>query len=173
MPCRTTSSGVLRRSGAALSRATDSDARPRAADLHREAALRLGAADQRYTGKRRSLVEVLAGSDRPLSMQEIMAADRDIPQSSAYRNLAVLAEAGVVRRVQGADDNGRYELAENLSGHHHHHLICTSCGSVADVTASAKLERALDEAARAAAEEATFAVVEHRFDLVGLCARCH
>ena len=141
-------------------------------DLHREAALRLGATEQRYTAKRRALVEVLAASDRPLTMQEVLASAPDVPQSSAYRNLSVLADAGVVRRIQGADDNGRFELAEVLSGHHHHHLICTRCGVIADVGASAKLERALAEAARTAAESSDFLVVEHRFDLVGFCSSC-
>ncbi len=115
---------------------------------------------------------MLARSDRPLTMQEVLTAASGIPQSSAYRNLSVLAEAGVVRRIQGADDNGRFELAEVLSGHHHHHLICTGCGLMADVHATAKLERALAEAARTAAEDAGFFVAEHRFDLVGLCAAC-
>jgi len=105
-------------------------------------------------------------------MQEVLASAPGVPQSSAYRNLAILADAGVVRRIQGADDNGRFELAEVLSGHHHHHLICTTCGLVADVHAAAKLERALSDAARTAAETAGFLVVEHRFDLVGLCASC-
>jgi len=145
---------------------------PPDADLHQEAALRLGAADQRYTTKRRALVEVLARADRPLTMQEVLASAPGVAQSSAYRNLAVLAEAGVVRRIQGADDNGRFELTEVVSGHHHHHLICTSCGLMADVHATAKLERALAEAARTAAEDAGFLVIEHRFDLVGICATC-
>ncbi len=141
-------------------------------DLHREAALLLGSADQRYTAKRRALVEALVRADRPLTIVEVLASSPGVPQSSAYRNLAVLADAGVVRRVHSGDDNGRFELAEDLSGHHHHHLICTTCGLVADVAASTKLERALGEAARAAAEDAGFSVVEHRFDLVGECADC-
>ena len=85
--------------------------------------------------------------------------------------LSILAEAGVVRRIQGADDSGRFELADVVSGRHHH-LICTSCGLMADVHATAKLEHSLAEAARTAADEAGFLVVEHRFDLVGLCAGC-
>lgn len=142
-------------------------------DLHREAALRLGTAEQRYTSKRRQLVDVLAGADRPLTMSEVLAAAGGVPQSSAYRNLAILAEAGVVRRVQGADENGRFELAEDLSGHHHHHLVCTRCGTVEDVAASPRLERALAEAGRAAADEVGFSVSDHRIDLVGLCRSCH
>jgi Fe2+ or Zn2+ uptake regulation protein len=73
--------------------------------------------------------------------------------------------------VTGSDDHGRFELAEDLSGHHHH-LVCGSCGKVADVRPSARLERALAEAARVAADEDDFDVTDHRFDLLGLCADC-
>jgi Fe2+ or Zn2+ uptake regulation protein len=139
--------------------------------LHDEIALRLAAAGQRYTPSRRALVDALAGADRPLSMPDILARAHLVPQSSAYRNLTVLAEARVVRRILGADDTGRFELAEDLSGHHHH-LVCASCGTVADVAASPRLERALAEASRAAADDAGFEVREHRFDLVGRCADC-
>jgi len=119
------------------------------------------------------LVDVLAGAARPLTMPEILQAAGGVPQSSAYRNLAVLTDAGVVRRVQGADESGRFELAEDLSGHHHHHLICTQCGTVEDVAASPRLERALAEAGHAAAEAVGFEVSDHRIDLVGLCSNCH
>ena len=142
------------------------------ARLHDEAALRLGALDQRYTSSRRALVEAMGASDRPMTMPEILGAATGVPQSSAYRNLTVLCEAGVARRLAGSDDLGRFELAEDLSGHHHHHLVCSACGLVADVPTSAPLEKALDEAARLAAEETGFEITDHRIDLEGLCPAC-
>lgn len=148
------------------------DRASREVELHHQTALRLGAADQRYTTKRQQLVDVLADAGRPLTMSDLLAAAPGVPQSSAYRNLAVLIEAGIVRRVQGVDENGRFELAEDLSGHHHHHLICTTCGGVEDVAATPRLERALAEAGRAAADAVGFQVVDHRIDLVGQCATC-
>lgn len=140
--------------------------------LHREAALRLATADQRYTSCRRALVDAMAGAKRPLTIPEILAAARTVTMSSAYRNLTILCEADVARRVSGADDLGRFELAEDVSGNHHHHLICSSCGTMADVDASAKLERAVAEAARQAAAETGFDVKTHRVDLEGLCPAC-
>jgi len=140
--------------------------------IHDEAALRLAALDQRYTGNRREIVEVLAGAERPLTITEIVDIAPTVPVSSAYRSLTVLADAHVVRRVAGTDDTGRFELAEDLSGEHHHHLICSNCGTVVDVAASPRLERALADAARAAADEAGFEVHEHRIDLVGRCSNC-
>jgi Fe2+ or Zn2+ uptake regulation protein len=115
---------------------------------------------------------VLAAADRPLSVPDILAASAaGLPQSSVYRNLTVLAEAGVVRRVVGTDEHARFELAEDLA-EHHHHLLCILCGSVIDVSAAPRLERALSEAARLAAEEVGFEVTEHRIDLVGVCTNC-
>jgi Fe2+ or Zn2+ uptake regulation protein len=141
--------------------------------LHEQVALRLAAADQRYTAGRRALVEVLGTSRRPLTTPEILSmASGEVPQSSAYRNLTVLSEAGVVRRLAGADDVGRFELSEELTGHHHHHLVCAHCGTVVDIVASPLLEGALTEAGRVVADQTGFVVSDHRIDLVGSCPDC-
>jgi Fe2+ or Zn2+ uptake regulation protein len=157
------------------------DAGASSVDVHPDVAARLGSVDQRYTAGRRAIVDTLAAAGRPLTVPEIigdMLTDRPdsggrgpLPQSSAYRNLTVLVDAGVVRRVNGTDDHGRFELAEELAGHHHH-LLCVSCGRVDDVSAVPTLERALDDAARLAAEATGFEVTGHRIDLVGRCATC-
>ena len=140
--------------------------------IHDKAALRLASADQRYTSKRRAVVQALVAAGRPLTIAEVIEAASGLPMSSVYRNLTVLCEAGVARRLPGLDDLGRFELADAMSGHHHHHLVCHECGIITDVRASARLERALAEAAREAATDTGFEVTEHRIDLEGLCARC-
>ncbi len=139
--------------------------------VHDEVALRLAGAEQRYTPARRALVDTLADAGRPLSIPEILASNAELPQSSAYRTVTALIEAGVVRRVTGVDDHGRFELAEDLAGHHHH-LACRSCGTVEDVAPSPRLERAMAEAARVVAEEQGYDVTGHQFDLVGVCPAC-
>jgi Fe2+ or Zn2+ uptake regulation protein len=139
--------------------------------VHAEIAERLGASDQRYTRLRRAIVETMARAGRPLTIPEILAGSPGLTQSSAYRNITVLLDGGAARRVTGSDDHGRFELAEDLSGHHHH-LVCGACGKVSDVHPSPRLERALADAARAVADEDGFDVTEHRFDLFGVCADC-
>src|SRR5258706_12337081 len=66
-------------------------------DLDRVAALRLRKAGQRYTGNRRELLELFATVSEPLTIPEILAHRRDLAQSSVYRNLAVLEQAGLVQ----------------------------------------------------------------------------
>jgi Fe2+ or Zn2+ uptake regulation protein len=142
-----------------------------AVDVHAIAASRLRAIGQRYTNGRRNLVESLQTAGRPLTVPEILEADPSLPQSSAYRTVAVLAQAGVIRRVVAVDDFARFELAEDLSTHHHH-LLCTGCGLVADFELAPALEAELERAFERAASDHRFGSVQHRVDLVGLCATC-
>jgi Fe2+ or Zn2+ uptake regulation protein len=135
--------------------------------VHDTAERRLRDSGQRYTSQRRSLVDLLARAGHPLTLPEILRNRRQLKQSSVYRNLADLEQAGVVRRVATDEEHGRYELAEELTGHHHH-LVCARCGTMRDVAVPQELDRSLDKIAR----RAGFASVSHRLDLIGLCADC-
>jgi Fur family transcriptional regulator, ferric uptake regulator len=139
-------------------------------DVHRTVSIRLDRADYRYTSGRQSLVGILAHAGQPMSMPEILAAAR-LPQSSAYRNLTVLENAGVVRRIVTHDDFCRYELAEDLTGHHHH-LVCESCGLVEDFTLSKDFEASLDSTLTRTASKRGLEIVGHRLDVYGLCQTC-
>jgi Fe2+ or Zn2+ uptake regulation protein len=140
-------------------------------DLHATAAARLRDDAQRYTPRRRALVELLAEVDQPLTIPQLLERRAGLAQSSVYRNLAVLERAGVVHRILTADDFARYELAEDLT-EHHHHLICSTCGDVTDFTVPAAVEHELEAALAKVARKAGFEVRHHRLDLVGTCPRC-
>jgi Fe2+ or Zn2+ uptake regulation protein len=132
---------------------------------------RLRAAGQRYTDGRRQLVVRLRAAGQPLTIPELLDTAPRLPQSSAYRNLAVLEQAGVVHRIVANGDFACFELAEDLT-EHHHHLICARCGSVEDFTAPPSLERSLGETASDIAAETGFTPDRHRLDLIGTCAAC-
>lgn len=140
-------------------------------ELHRTAEDRLRVTGQRYTATRRALVERLASGGRPLSIPDVLAGRRRVPQSSAYRNLATLERAGIVRRVITEDDFARFELDERLTAHHHH-LVCSNCGRIEDVTIPDAVERSIDRTFDHVAQEVGFASVGHRLDLIGLCDDC-
>ncbi|MGA0237420.1 MAG: Fur family transcriptional regulator [Ilumatobacteraceae bacterium] len=127
--------------------------------------------DQRYTKGRRALVATLRAEGQPVTIPQILDASDGLAQSSVYRNLVVLEEAGVVTRIVTNDDFARFELAEQFT-HHHHHLICSSCGDVVDFSLDDQAEAGLDEALHDVAEQAGFTVEAHRLDLVGTCADC-
>ena len=144
---------------------------PVTVDLHGTVRTRLRAVGQRYTPQRQTLVDVLRREARPLAIGQVITGAAGLPQSSVYRNLAVLEQAGVVRRVVTHDEFGRYELDEELT-EHHHHLICSNCGKVEDVTIPADLESAMDRTIDRVARRAGFAHVSHRLDLIGTCRSC-
>ena len=140
-------------------------------EIDDEVATLLRHADQRYTSGRRRVVAVLQTGGGPLTITQILAADSSLAQSSVYRNLTILEEVGAVTRIMTGDDFARYELTEHLT-EHHHHLICSNCGDVADFSLGAKVETNLDRALQRAADEFGFAVDTHRLDLLGICANC-
>jgi Fe2+ or Zn2+ uptake regulation protein len=63
----------------------------------------------------------------------IRSARRDLPDVShqaVYDVLRALTDAGLVRRIQPARSVARYEARV---GDNHHHVVCRSCGVIADV----------------------------------------
>lgn len=129
---------------------------------------RLAGGGARLTRPRRMVVEVLAHTDRPLSVPEIVAACA-VPQSTIYRVLLDLEGRRLVDRIPGADELGRYELSAELAGRHHH-LMCSECGLVVDIELSADLEARVAESARQA--DPTVEMVIERLDLIGRCVSC-
>jgi Fur family transcriptional regulator, ferric uptake regulator len=142
-----------------------------APDLREDIAVRLHGAAQRFTRNREVLLGVLAAARRPITISEIVARENSLAMSTVYRNLTVLEEIGVVHRVITTGDFTHYELAEDLT-EHHHHLVCSNCGAVDDVKASPKLEQCVRDAARDIARRTGFRTERHLLDLIGRCSRC-
>jgi Fe2+ or Zn2+ uptake regulation protein len=140
-------------------------------DIHDIAARKLATINQRYSSRRRRLVEALDRAAHPLVATDIVAIDEDLPQSSVYRNLAVLEAAGVVVKVLTNGDRAAFELAEELKGHHHH-LVCVQCGLVLDIDVPNEVEQMLDTGVADLVSQAGFVLVGHRLDLLGRCKNC-
>jgi Fe2+ or Zn2+ uptake regulation protein len=140
-------------------------------ETHDAVEARLRAVGQRYTAQRRALVEALLRAGNPVAIPELADARGGLPQSSVYRNLAVLEQAGAVHRVVTGEEYARYELAEELT-EHHHHLVCRSCGTVEDVSVPSGLERSMARILTDLSDRAGFSTVSHRLDLIGTCRNC-
>lgn len=96
----------------------------------------------------------------------LRAGGRSVARASVYRVLDELVGLGLVSRVEVGQDSARYE-ASRPDGHHHHHMVCDSCGDVFPF-ADAELERSIDRLASRVA----FDVAEHEIVLHGSCASC-
>jgi Fur family ferric uptake transcriptional regulator len=54
----------------------------------------------------------------------------EVSTQAVYDVLRALTEAGLVRRIEPAGSPARYE---SRTGDNHHHVVCRSCGTIADV----------------------------------------
>ena len=140
-------------------------------DIDQLAASQLNGINQRYTKNRRQLIEILLQTSKPITINQILESNSDLAQSSVYRNLAVLEQAGLVVRIITNEDHAHYELAEHILDHHHH-IICSPCGEILDFHLSAKIEKALEESLQKIADEFGFSIDRHRLDLLGTCGDC-
>ncbi len=132
----------------------------------------LATAGVRLTQGRRSTINALATMHGPRTAAEIHAqVDGTVPLSSLYRSLSVLTDVDVLSAQHGSDGVIRFELAEWITGHHHH-LICTSCGTVVDVTPTVDQEKSMEQIVEKMAHEAGFDVSGHRFEIEGTCRTC-
>ncbi len=120
----------------------------------------------RVTPQRVVLHRALRELDRHVTADELLEAVADRLPSVAlptiYATLDLLEELGMVRRVQRAGTTLFDPRTEP-----HHHLVCTSCGSIEDLDSTldtASLERAAER--HGFAHERIEAVVH------GRCAAC-
>ena len=124
------------------------------------------------TAARPAVVEELGKADGPRSAAELLEGlEGGVPLSSLYRTLTVLEDAGVLAPHHGVRGLTRYELAEWLTGHHHH-LVCTECSVVEDIPIPSDVEQQLHTLVSALATTSGFAADDHVLEIEGRCARC-
>jgi Fur family ferric uptake transcriptional regulator len=134
------------------------------------ATARLRQAGRHRGGARAAVIEALAGQRCAVSAKELehalSAGGRGVGTATVYRALEQLESLGLVSRIEVGDGLSRYE-PRRPDGHHHHHLVCDSCGAVEPFEDPA-LERAIDRLSG----EVDFRVDEHEVLLHGACERC-
>jgi Fur family ferric uptake transcriptional regulator len=88
----------------------------------------------------------------------------EVSHQAVYDVLGALTDAGLVRRIQPPGSAARYE---SRVGDNHHHVVCRSCGSIADV------DCAVGEApCLTAAESHGYTIDEAEVIYWGLCPDC-
>lgn len=85
------------------------------------------------TAQRLAVLRAVSGSPHCTAdnIAEVVRAEiGTISRQAVYDALGILAEKGIIRRIQPA---GSPALFEDRVGDNHHHLICRICGKTADV----------------------------------------
>ena len=127
----------------------------------------LRGAGLRVTAARVALLETIRDGDH-LGVEAIASGVRDrighISLQAVYDALYALTGAGLVRRLEPAGSPARFE---GRVGDNHHHVVCRSCGVVADV------DCAVGEApCLTASDDRGFSIDEAEVIYWGLCPDC-
>ncbi|MFJ7178321.1 Fur family transcriptional regulator [Streptomyces massasporeus] len=130
-------------------------------------AAELRGAGLRVTAARVALLEAVRDGDH-LGAEAIASEVRGrvghISVQAVYEGLHALTAAGLIRRL---DPPGSPALYEGRVGDNHHHLVCRSCGAVADVDCAVGHAPCLT-----ASDDRGFAVDEAEVIYWGLCPAC-
>jgi Fur family ferric uptake transcriptional regulator len=91
-------------------------------------------------------------------------ADPAIGTATVYRAVAAMAREGFLQPAGVRDGRALYVRCGDAG--HHHHLVCTGCGAVAEAPCP------LDTATFEAPGLGGFQITSHEVTLYGLCAEC-
>ena len=127
----------------------------------------LSAAGLRITQPRIAVLRAVYAHPHADTDSLIRAAREDLPEVShqtVYDALNVLTGQGLVRRIQPSGSVARYE---SRVGDNHHHVVCRTCGVIADV------DCAVGEApCLVASDDSGFTIDEAEVIYWGLCPEC-
>src|SRR5882724_1153047 len=84
----------------------------------------------KVTPGRLSILSILNKKHIPLSAEDIFKdlKGKKTDYATVYRTLASFEKAGIIKRVDLHKDEVYFEIV----GDHHHHLVCTGCGTIED-----------------------------------------
>ena len=121
------------------------------------------------TAQRDLILEVFLRTEGHLSGEDLYQLVREkdptVGQTTVYRTLRLLTDAGLAREVRFGDGRAHYE--HNYKHEHHDHMICSECGKIIEFY-SPELEAIQD----AMAAKYKFKLTEHLLRMIGICADC-
>ena len=127
----------------------------------------LRGAGLRVTAARVALLETVRGGDH-LDAEAIATRVRDrvghVSLQAVYEALHALNAAGLIRRIEPAGSAARFE---GRVGDNHHHVVCRSCGVLADVDCAVG-----DVPCLTASDDHGFAIDEAEVVYWGVCPDC-
>ena len=113
-----------------------------------------------------ALLEALWHTQKPLAVPALTkSVGRKMNQVTLYRALEALASAGISRRVDLGHAHAHYEFEKS----HHHHIICTDCGRVEDIT-NVNVEKELEKLSHSSKQFNS--IYSHNLEFFGSCKSC-
>ena len=122
----------------------------------------------KITTQRRIILGAITHSHEhltPAAIHERVSQEHRIGLVTIYRTLDILTKLGLICEVHAGDSCRSYLIRRPLE--HHHHLICSDCGTVIDFT-----DCDLSELEQRLAKETGFQINGHLLEFLGQCENC-
>ena len=125
-------------------------------------------AGYRVTEPRRVLAGLIGDRTGHFTADDLVIESRlrhlGVGRATVFRSLDVLAELGVVERLDLPSGEHAFVACEPA---HHHHVVCSRCGRSSDVADSGLAAIIADVGRRSG-----YRIETHRLELFGLCPAC-
>ncbi len=121
----------------------------------------------KVTAPRIAVLDVLLDAQIPLALQDILKKCSKISLVSVYRTLSLLVQKNLVHVINMGTPTVAYELS--YGRRHHHHLICTRCGTLEEVEDCSLRNSHQHILARSSK---FFSLSRHSLEFFGLCKTC-
>ena len=121
----------------------------------------------KVTPRRKAMLEILLGSGRSLTAEEVYSAlsqKQNCNLSTVYRALNMMAEHHLLQKNVHGDKKIYYKL--NLE-HHSHQLVCERCHEHVSIDLCP-----LEQFKRDLQENTGYLITGHQFEISGICPRC-
>jgi Fe2+ or Zn2+ uptake regulation protein len=119
----------------------------------------------RLTPPRLAVVAAVLDRHGHFSVDDILGQVPGVGRATVFRTMKLLAETGAVCRVLLNDGSLHYRLSRRRG--HHHHVVCTSCGGVQDLS-DCVVSDVVGELSRSTGYE----IDGHWLELYGRCPTC-
>ena len=123
--------------------------------------------NMRLTSQRQVILEELQKvTSHPTASEVFDMVRKRLPRiglGTVYRNLDLLAERGIIKKLEAGGEQKRFDGDTSQ----HYHVRCVKCGQVEDIF----IERS-KELEKRAASYCNYKILDHHVQFSGICSKC-
>lgn len=122
--------------------------------------------NRRHSIQKQMILEALRKLDHPTAQEVLEEVRKQYPHISmgtVYRNLNILSDTGVLKKLSSYDSPERFDIQL----HPHYHMKCTRCGRIINID-----EDYMEEVDRKIEQSTGFSIESHSIFFKGICPSC-
>ena len=118
------------------------------------------------------IIEEMLAFGKPITLELLIKkVGNNVATSTLYRVLKDFKNKGILEEFTTPEDDTVVELSLNEHDHHHH-VFCSKCGEVEDITLSEDIEKQLGVEILNIQASSEYRIKDHTLELIGLCSSC-